>query len=182
MTHDDCRHYPIIPILILAVYTGILYTSHKILGNLPGPIPWLAPVSIALIVPALITIRDTIQVLGGPKRYFCSGAKMLRNLLGRGPECSGPKEIIQHGPFSHTRHPVYSSTLLITIALTITDPRLLLSIPLVAAWVTAASIVEERELTRIEEYRRYRGKVPRLSPVGVIRYGYSRLLERPRKS
>ncbi|MEB3860881.1 MAG: isoprenylcysteine carboxylmethyltransferase family protein [Desulfurococcales archaeon] len=180
MTHDHCKHYPIIPVLILTVYTGILYTSHKLLANLPGPIPWLAPVAAILIIPALVTIRDTIHILGGPKKYFCSGARMLRSLISRGARCTGPTVIIVEGPFSHTRHPVYSSTLLITIALTIVDPRLLLSIPIVVVWVTLASIVEERELAQAEEYRRYRERVPRLSIVGVIRYGYSRILGNPR--
>ncbi len=180
MTHNDCRHYRIIPLLILTTYTAILYTSHRILEDVSKPIPWMVPAAIALIIPALITIRDTIHLLGGPRRYFCSGARMIRSLINRDPKCSKPKEIIVHGPFSHTRHPVYSSTLLITIALTIVDPRLLLSIPAVTAWIVIASMIEERELTRLETYKKYRTRVPRISLIGVIRYGYSRISRRSR--
>lgn len=181
MTREECRFYNIVPALIISAYTLILYTSTTLLNRvmyIPGLIPYAIPISVALIAPALVTIRDTIAALGGAKKYFCSGFKMLKSLRHHGGRCEGSKEIITTGPFAYTRHPVYTSTLLITIALTLVYPGFALALPLIALWVYAASIVEEWELSRLSGYVEYRMRVPRMSILGVIKYGYKRILSR----
>ncbi|MEB3773845.1 MAG: hypothetical protein GSR86_02815 [Desulfurococcales archaeon] len=178
---SKCRYHPI-PIAIASIYTLILYISSKItttLGlGLPCINPYGLPLTIALAVPPLIVSRETITLMGGPREYFCSGAEVIHNLLtGKNTRSNGYRIIVE-GPFSVTRHPVYTSTLLLTIAITITIPCTLPAIILVAAWVYAASQLEERELVEYREYREYRARTPRFSLHGIIVYGYAKLLKR----
>ena len=176
---NGCRYHPI-PVAIILIYTLILYISTRLTRALGLGIPCVnlygIPLSMTLMVPSLVVVKETIMIMGGPKEYFCSGAEIIQGLLRKGSRIRVRDGIIVAGPFSVTRHPVYTSTLLFTIALSVVLPCTLPAIILVAIWVYAASYLEERELSMSEEYREYRVKTPRFSLYGIVVYGYRRLL------
>ena len=178
-SRDLCKYYPIIPILIILIYIIILYTSITIFKALFKQesmlIIYMIPVTAILLTIASISIRDTVSMLGGPKEYFCSGLRLLIGVFGgKYNECR-PSHIVTWGPFKYTRHPVYTSTILITIAFTLIAPGVAFSIPIIYLWVYVASRIEERKLIRDPIYIRYMKRTPRFSICGVIKYGLARL-------
>jgi len=165
----ECRAPLATAAAVVAGLTIVAYASWTIAPMiapwLPDAIPWAAPLAACAAAGALYASKLAVDALGGPAPFFCGGRRILASLLGRAPPPEPPGEIVTTGPYGVTRHPVYAATLAAYAGLALALPRLLPGLPIVAAWVLAAALVEERVLARSPVYREYASRVPRLAPL-----------------
>jgi len=168
----ECRAPLATAAAVVAGLAAIAYASWTIAPRiapwLPEALPWAAPAAACAVAGALYASKLAVEALGGPAPFFCGGRRILASLLGRAPPPEPPGEIVAAGPYGVTRHPVYAATLAAYAGLALALPRLLPGLPLVAAWVVAAAIVEERFLARSPAYREYASRVPRLAPLRLV--------------
>ncbi len=166
-----CKLYIIIPILIIVVLGLLSYASYLILWNYIGLIiVYNIPLLLCVVLASIRVVNYTIRELGGPREYFCGGYDILLYILKR-TRVKNNIKIVKAGPFSVTRHPVYSSTLAVLGALTLVIPALILALIAVAIWLYVVSSIEERILEDIEDYAEYKRRVPRFNVVGVVVWG-----------
>ncbi len=88
-------------------------------------------------------------------------------LRGRAALPSTHDPLVEHGPYAHARHPIYSGLLLTLVAIVLVHPRrvVALACALAIAWVFVQSWLEELDLIqRLPEYRGYMARVPRFVP------------------
>jgi len=91
----------------------------------------------------------------------------LSALRGRAALPSTHDPLIEHGPYAHVRHPIYSGLLLNLVAIVLVHPRraVALACALAVIWVFVQSRLEELDLVqRLPEYRGYMARVPRFVP------------------
>ncbi len=143
----------------------------------PPPMPYTAPVTACVLAASLYAVVESVRLLGGPGPFFCGGRMVVLDLLGLA-RAEPPGEIVEEGPYSVSRHPVYSATLAAYAGLALTLPQLAPGIVLVAAWVWLAAVLEERILSRSREYGGYKSRVPGLAPLRVTLWSCGRLLAR----
>ena len=171
-----CKFYIIIPLLIIVVIAALNYVSYLILLEYVDVIiVYNVPLLICVVVASVYVIKHTIKELGGPREYFCGGYDILLYIV-KGQYVRNNMKIIKTGPFSVTRHPVYSATLAILAALTLVIPAFILALVVVTMWLYLISTVEERMLEKIEDYLEYKRLVPRFNVVGITIWGCKNLV------
>ncbi len=142
--------------------------------------PEVAPLAAVVVVAALYASVRAVGELGGPGPFFCGGRAVLHSLLGHG-RAEPPEEIVERGPYSAARHPVYSATIAAYAALTAVAPGLVVGLALAAVWVAAAALAEERVLRRNPRYLDYARRVPMIAPVRVVAWALGEMLRGPRR-
>jgi len=159
---------------VAAILAGLVLAGvvswHLLSGTLPAYIVWGIPLAACGIAGGLRVAVETVRRLGGVGDFFCGGRRVVAALLGRSPP-PVPATIETGGPFSVSRHPVYSATLGAYLLVALALPRLALAVVLVAVWVWLAAVVEERFLSMHPDYREYARATPRLAPIRTILYG-----------
>lgn len=171
-----CRFYIIIPALIIIALIALNYLSYLILREyISTIIIYNVPLLFCVIVASVNVINHTIRELGGFREYFCGGYDILLYIIKR-RIVKNSIRIVKAGPFSVTRHPVYSSTLAILAALTLVIPAFALALVIVAIWLYLISSVEEKMLENVEGYNEYKRLVPRFSVVGIVIWGCKNII------
>ncbi len=149
----------------LVIIADLGARASSLAGFEPATHSVLAPIAACLIASSLAATVEAIRLVGGPAPFFCGGREVVRWLLG-GPAPEPPSRIIAEGPYSAARHPVYSATITGYLAAAMLEPSILPGLPLVAAWVYAAAILEERILREAPGYREYSPGAAPCAPQG----------------